>query len=180
MSKLENARSELAKLLELQSEQAAKVEALCEEIESCESALGARVLAGLQNGAGDPAGLASRELADLRARLEAEEAGADALESAITEGKRTVKRAESESWRAESAKLRAELEKHNGQVAVVLAELRDLEESSAIRFENYAAPVCKSGRIAARAQWLETCADRQDAGIPVMPYQEPWVATLPQ
>ena len=179
MDKLQSARNEVSKLLELQDSQAAKVEALQEEIETCEAELGARVLAGLQNGAGDPAGLASRELADLRARLEAEEAGALALESAIAEGKRMVKRAESESWRSEAAKLRAELEKHNGQVAALLENVKDLEESGGIRLVNDMPPLAKSNRLAARAQWLESSADRQDVGVPVVPFDLPVIAALP-
>lgn len=177
---LKAARKEVQRLQELLEKQQAKVEALEDELEDFRDTQGQRVLEAMANGADDASGIISREMRDMRDRLEVEQATAHAVSDALTEARRVADREQANSWRQEAARKEKRLDKLAAKRDALLDQIRDIEETEDLRLEGFGRPPPLTSRLAFEIGQLRANADRLEQGRTPVPIQDlPVVDAVP-
>ncbi len=177
---LKAARKEVQRLQELLEKQQAKTEALEGELDDFRQTQGQRVLEAMANGADDASGVVSREIRDLKDRLDVEKATAEAIGEALIEAKRLVDREQATAWRREATKKEKQLEKLAARRDALLDQLRDVEETDNLRLEGFGQPPPLTTRLVWVIEQLRRNADRLEQGRTPVPIQDvPVVDAVP-
>jgi hypothetical protein len=169
------AKQEVSRLNELREKQTARIEGLERELAEFQETQGRRVLEAMNAGdIEDPTGFVSRQLRDLRDRLETEQATLTAISDGILEAQAAVNRETAKDHREQAAKLRQRLQKLAASRAKIVGQLAELEEVGlgALSYEVVQGPPPLSARLAYEADQLERAAAMLEHGREALPIRE--------